>query len=276
MILNDALFEDSLSLVEHATEQIREAQDIARAFFNRRPFARIVDLDPENNAEIHKIRLTARFPDKISRIIKDATSNLRDALDHAVFASAVALTGDGNPNDTGFPFGPDQAGVERELVRTRLSGNPPEIRPCLAAFQPHETGNPILWSLNKIRNSNTHRVVIPVVTAIINHKAYLKKLEVNGIFKFGYNIWDESKGELEYMRVGRGSKYDYHIEMNFVVNFSGIDALKGQDAFIALDRMANEVLVTVIKIKDETARILRNRDQPDTCRVPSDGPEHLR
>lgn len=249
-----------MALVDRAREHIDEARSKINAFFERRPYALVVDVDRDTGQEVHKIRLTAKIPGSLIAIVKDATSNLRDALDHAVYASAVRLAGGGDPDNTGFPFARDAAGVAGELNGRRLRGNPPEIRPYLASLEPHETGNPILWALNRARNPNTHRILVPVGAASTGTSMRIIEIEASGPSMIGMNKWLPATNEVEFMRLGsQGSKVEYEVQATFQVTFGEVDCLRGKEVLGALDAMASEVKRVVLGIKAETARILSER-----------------
>ncbi|MER8453765.1 hypothetical protein NKG60_27960 [Mesorhizobium sp. M1428] len=255
----DSLFDSPSALIDHARDHIKDAEDRCRAFFEATPYTKVIDVDFEKREEIHKLRLSAKLPAKISAVVKDATGNLRDALDHAVFASAVAISGNVNPSDTGFPFAKDANGVTGELHGKRLRGNPPEIRPFLASLNPHETGNALLWSLNKIRNPNTHRVIIPVGAATIAGDASMNGFHIIGGLRFGYSRWHPTTNEVEFLRVGIGSIVNYQVDITSHVAFGDIETLRGKEIIGTLLAMATEVERIVSGIKAETARILRER-----------------
>lgn len=245
-------------LIERGRQHIDEADRQIKAFFNAKPYTGVVDIDHQTGQEVHKMKLTARLPGGIKTIVKDATANLRDALDHAVYSSAVALVG-GDPSDTGFPFAKDAAGVAGELGGKRLRGNPAEIRPFLAAFEPHEAGNKLLWGLNRIRNPNTHRVIVPVGAASIASRIAMTGGEIKGPASIGYSKWIAAENAVEFMRVGIGSEVQYQVDVAMNVTFGNIDSMRDQEVIGTLNAIATEVERVVTDIKAETARLLSER-----------------
>ena len=250
----ETAFESPAALIERGREHIQQARAEVGGFFERKPYTRLVEFDPNTGQDVHKIRLAASIPGKVRTIVKDATANFRDALDHAVYASAVCLCG-GDPDNTGFPFAKDAKGVLGELNGKRLSGNPPAIRPFLAGFEPHETGNPLLWGLNRIRNPNTHRMLVPVGAASAGTGLNVHQMSVRGPARIGYSRWDPTKNEVEYLRVGPGSVGQYDVQVSFFVAFGDVGTLAGKDVFSTLDAIASEVERIVLAIKAETERL---------------------
>jgi len=258
MTESDDPFESPRLLIERAREHIGEVDAEIKAFFDRKPYTRVIELDRETGLYAHKIRLTAKLPGRIKAVVKDVASNLRDVLDHAVYGSAVALSGT-NLDNTGFPFARDAAGVIGELNSKRLSGNPPEIRALLASFEPHATGNQLLWGLNRIRVPNTHRILVPVGLATLSSTISEGSGTVTSGSQLGYCRWDTTKNEVEYLRLGPGSTFDYKIEISFDVTFENVEALSGEPAISALHAMTSEVERILSAIEAETARILGGR-----------------
>ena len=231
-----------------------------RAFFDKRPYARVIEFDPNTGHDVHKVRLTAQVPGRLSRILKDCTSNLRDALDHAVYAAAISL-GAINPEKTGFPFANDATHLEDELTSWKFEEVPPEIHPCLRGFKPYPGENDILVALNRIRNPNTHRVIVPVGTASLGNSMSMFGANV-GNMQLGYSRWDAAKNEVKYLRVDRGSKFQYEVRMAFDVTFGDVEIVGGQPIVGVLRKMAAEVDRVVLGIEAETARLKTAKGGP--------------
>lgn len=252
-------FESPKLLLGHAGEHIDRLKNEIKAFFDRQPYTRVIDHDPETRAEVHKVRLTAKLPSKIRLILKDATTNLRDALDHAVYASAVSL-GMVNPEKTGFPFATDANHLESELGTWKFKHVPKEIHPTLMGFKPYPAGNDLLVGLNRIRNPNTHRVVVPAGFATMGNEMTMAQGTLTSGSQLGYSRWDATKNEVEYARLGFGSKFDYKVKVAFDVSFGDVGPMAGKPVIPTLREIAAEVERVVFGIEAQTARILRERN----------------
>ena len=240
----------------NARDHINDLEARIKAFFDRKPYTRVVDYDRDTGQDVHKIRLTARLPGKAAAVAKDAFSNLRDALDHTVYASAVALRPGTTPAKTGFAFAPTAAGVHEKLNR-ELIDVPPAIRTLVEGLRPYKAGDQTLWGLNAIRNVKTHRILVPLGAASLVNSLSLTGCRVQGPSELGYNRWDASKNEVEYMRVGRGSEMHYQINASFDVLFGDVEVFGGRQAIATLDEVADKVERILGAIEAETARILR-------------------
>jgi len=252
-------FESPKFLIERAREHTNDLNAKIVAFANRKPSAIAVEFDPKTGQDVYKVRLTAKLPGSMAAVLKDATGNLRDALDHATYASAASF-GNPKPRYTGFPFARDQAGVEGELDSKRLRDIPREMRPLLTSFEPHEAGNKMLCALNRIRNTKTHRLLVPLGT-----QAGFQGLKAPGThflhnpIQMGYSRWDPAKQEVEYMRLGRGSVFHHDVRVAFTVTFGNVEGLAGEPVIPMLNALASEVERIVLAIEAETARVLRSK-----------------
>jgi len=251
-------FESAFGSISWSNEKTKEFSKIVDDFFQKRPFEKIIEVDKQSDQQIHKIRMTAPLPKQLANVAKDAASNLRDALDHAVYASTSMLSGKADPSDTGFPFGADAASISQELNGRRLRGNAPEIRATLEALQPYSGGNDPLYRLNKLRNPNTHRVIVPVIAASMGNTLQFSG-SITGPSQLGYNHWDPVARTVEFMRVGAGSDFDYKVTVSWAVTFGAIEAVKGLEVVTTLRTMSSDVEAAVTAIKVETARILGAR-----------------
>jgi len=242
--------------IRHALEEIEDAERKATAHFQANTTT-VVEIDPKTGEQVHKIKLSGTMPDKVEIVLKDAVGALRDALDHAVYSATKELIS-GDPKQTGFPFAKDAAGVQGQLKGRSLSGNAPELHGFLAALDPHEGGNHLLWGLNSVRNPGTHRFIVPVGSAVMMGGLAISE----GVFhggQIGYSRWDPAKQEVEFMRLHPESRANYEVTPAFHIAFEGSHALSGKPAFGTLREIAGEVERVVLGIEAETARLLRER-----------------
>ena len=252
-------FDSPNQLIRHARDEVSNATDIIAAFIRAQQYTKVIYVDPKTGEQIFRIKVTGpELPAKLSNIVKDAGGNLRDALDHATYSSAVILVG-GEPADTGFPFAKDAAGVAGELASKRLSGNPPEIRPILAGFKPYEGGNDTLWALNQIRNPNTHRFIVPIGAAQTMGGLSIASGRING-GQIGYSHWDATTKEIEYMRLSRDSQVNHQVNAAINIVFEGIKTVAGKSLIPTLNLMADEAERVVRDIEIATGKILATRN----------------
>lgn len=257
----DYPFDSARTLIARAREHIGCLDASFKAFLETKPYARAIDLDPDTGEQVHKVRLVAKLPRRAEAILKDAASNLRDALDHAVHCSALILDSS-FPNCTGFPFATHPNGVAGELESDRLKGIHPEIRALLAGFEPYETGNKLLWGLNRIRVPTTHRMLIPMLIApdgVFIGPGTFRMVTDGTSPKIGYSKWNPAENEVEYMRLPGNATAEYEVNLTVRVVLDNIPALADQEVVSALYAIASEVDRIVSAIEAETHRVFTAR-----------------
>jgi hypothetical protein len=128
-------------------------------------------LVPERNDDFTKYALVARFqgpaPDleRWSLGMGDAVSNLRDCLDHLIYAIARFENRDkpsAKIDKLSFVIADDDLQFDRD-ARKRLMNLSTPVVEAVRSFQPynrpHETIRPILAILRDLSNSNKHRIL---------------------------------------------------------------------------------------------------------------------
>lgn len=200
------------------------------------------------------VRPNVTIPPELKQIAFDITNNLRSALDHAVFAGTLSLTGE-ERDGTKFPFG-DDADELRGDAKRRCKKVPREILDFLLAFEAHRLGNPVLWGLNKLRNTKSHRVLVPVSGSA---NMYGMGEPSAGTKSVDYS-WDAATGrfksriELEPGASGGAVVFGFRLEL-----LIGTGTFRGEPALSVFNRMLGEVERVVSAIEAETARLLRER-----------------
>jgi hypothetical protein len=189
----------------------------------------------------------------MKQIVFDITNNLRSALDHAVFAGTFELTGR-ELDKTKFPFG-DTEKDARDDAKRRCRDVPSELVDFLLALKPHRSGNPLLYGLNKLRNTKSHRVLIPF--------AAQPTIAGMGEPTPGTSVaheWDPSTGRfkasLHLAPEVEGGAVIFNFRLELLI---GTGALRGEPALRLFNRMLGEVERVVSAIEAETARLLRER-----------------
>jgi hypothetical protein len=247
-------FESPRLLLGRAREHIDHLAAEIKAFFDRRPYAHVVETDPKTLQQVYKIRLTAALPARLPAVLKDATSNLRDALDHAVYAAAVTL-GVSEPTATGFPFANNEPHLYGELGTWKFTHVPQSIHPVLVSFKPYPGGNDLLVGLNRIRNPNTHRIIVPVGFATMGNEISIAHGTIGGNSQIGYSRWDAAKNEVEFMRLGQGSQMHYTVKASFDVTFGDLEFVGGKPVVATLRKIMAEVNRVVLALEAECARL---------------------
>jgi hypothetical protein len=197
---NDAFYSAKLR-IRRAQEHFDDLKAQISSFFAEKPYTRIVEPDPNGTHEIHKIRLTKRFPLRWRILATEVIEHLRATLDHATWATAYLRTGNPNVEYGLFPFSNNATNFENRM-RGLSKDCPPEIQALLRTFEPYKGGNDLLYMLNDMCNLSKHALIAFIGAANTNvqitGKGWTGPLEV-----FETAVWDRAKHEIPYLRVQR-------------------------------------------------------------------------
>lgn len=219
-----APFETSRRKIAWAEKRLEELCSEVENFRLRDPYKKVIEPDPNHSGNvIHKMVLTEEIPESTLNLAAEIVNGLRTALDNAIFDVALA-TGVNDPRNAAFPF----AGTIQEMPNAlgRCKDVPPAIHSLCCGLQPYQGGNDALWALNKLSNTDKHRILRPFGTGVIRTSA-----SVRGIGYFSMpdpHKWDSTKNEMEIIRLGADTTFDYHFDFAVFVAFGEVTGLAGQ------------------------------------------------
>jgi hypothetical protein len=245
------LFASPKRRIARANDHLADIKARTRAFFDAQPYAQIVEHKPDGSSD-HKLKLTEQLPDVITDIAYEAIEALRSSLDQAMHPVAVACKSK-RPDLIHFPIVDTDADFEN-VLNGRVKDFPQEILDLIRSFKPYQSGNKLVWALNRIRRQSTHRLIVPVGMA--TNELVIKRLAMRrGPFTIPRPIWDGEKNELIYLKTGPGADLDMDIEFTFHIAFSDVEGIAGERADEILRLMADEVERIVLAIEAESKRI---------------------
>ena len=223
------------------------------AFNDSNPFIKGAEVDTNTGERVLKLKLGKEFPDDLLGLAFDTICNLRSALDQAGYAASVAIGGKGK--ETYFPFGDTIA----EVKSRRAGGSkeiPPEIFAVMEGFKPYQGGDDLLWSLNKLANTNKHRILVPVAIKAGEIQHMDASATTDGPVRIAMNPeWDSDKNEMELGRIGGKGKFKYNVEITMSVAFGEIGVISGAPADAVLDALCNKVEGVLMAVEAEGKRI---------------------
>jgi len=252
------VFNSPRATLERAKHHVNDFEAAFSAFVNEKPWAYVVDIEPEPGKNIHKIDFNKDLPQILSVIAFDAVNNMRAVLDQIGYAAAVA-SGKGSPKCTNFPFGDDITSFENNLNGRKVCRDvPPEICDIFCVFQPYRGGNgEILWAMNKLANAKKHCALVPFsfTKAKANFRAHVPDNIVAGRGIEGVPNFDPEKRELILMIVP--SDIDPHISGNFTfdISFETIALIRSEPAAELLKRMVGIVERILMASEAECRRL---------------------
>lgn len=220
--------------------------------FRERPGAIVIQ--PPKGSSPYPNMLVAKIgfhlPPELKQIAFDVVHNLRSALDQATYGASTTLV-KRDLSHTKFPFGDTEIQAASE-IKGRAKEVPPALFAFLMAFKPFEDGNRPLWGLNKLRNTKSHRILVPVLAQL--------NPQVVGQSQPGLMIseptWNPGTGELKIpfqpAKVG-ASAAAIVVHMEVLI---GTGAFCSEPAIGVFDHLLCEVDRIVSDIEAETARLV--------------------
>jgi hypothetical protein len=212
----------------------------------------VIEADSQPGYNVHKFRLRRPIPfDWFSGVTGDAISNLRSALDHAMYACAIA-SGNVSPiiGTCNFPFARDESKFTNKV--NGCTSVPEEIRTLLKTFRPYETGHFFLWALNHMRNWDEHSLITPVLMGFDHITVQFHAAE-SAIEPPTNPLWDNMKNQIDLFRTKADPKYNFTVSLGI-----GLDRPRGV-AGHRVDAILNGFLAVVeaivTRIEAETRRL---------------------
>jgi hypothetical protein len=201
---------------------------------------------------VHKIRMSKPIPDGLSEIAGDAIGNLREVLDHATFAVAVA-SGASNPRNAYFPFSGTVEDIDAR-IKGRCKDVPIQMHPLLRAFEPYDGGNEVLFTLNKMANRDKHALL--AAFGAVSMDGGMNVIGTGGYMSMpDPHIWDHAKNEMELITLSPGCKLNAHFRFFITVAFTGIEVIERFPAPTVLGEIAVEVERVLAAIEAESRRL---------------------
>jgi len=243
-------------LIQEARERIASLEQRIESFVREEKRTGGIERDAKADEYMLYVQFESGIPNKISLDVRAIARDLRDALDHAVYASAVAISG-GDPKRTKFLTADTEEGIKDDIGRGRCRDVHPDIVALMIAEGAHQAGNRTLWALNQFRNQNTHKAV--TLAALDSGGLGIQSANIRYLRWQGMSEWRSTTRCLYFLRFTGDSKFDLQVDPMVEIRLHESLGLAGEAAGLALLKIAAEVERVVDAIQTETARILRER-----------------
>ena len=190
-------------------------------------------------------------------------SDLKHALDQCVGDAAILL-GRTNAKGLHFPIGKTVDDFDRE-IRRRLRNVDPDLRAYLVSLDTNERGNSDLYKFLAMSGPNKHQRIAGVSAKsgmLINGK---NLGVISGAVTLNIGKWHRRQNEIEFVRLGRGSrligKGEFYDVLKPVLRVIFKDGKPPFDESLpaVLRRFCSECESVLTGIEAETERILRAR-----------------
>lgn len=249
-----SIFDSARQKIARAKQHAVELNSLEQTFLGSQCSGVIIEVDRATGDKIQKLKFTGPVPLEGSSIVSDAANNLRDALDHACYATAIA-SGKNDPRYAVFPFAGSSADLDN-AIRGRSKDLPQEILALLRTFNPYKGGNHVLSVLNSLANANKHGMLRPMATSTGTVSMHIGKVS-GGHFGIPGNAfrWDGEKNEIVVARYGRSTQVNHNFQIQVFLAFDEATLEWGDPAVVILDGFSAEVQRIVGAIEIEAARI---------------------
>jgi len=193
---------------------INELDIRIRDWSNSDPVRFFIETDPETGHDFHKFDIVKPIPDDIPLIIGDAIHNLRSALDFV--AVEIITKAGGKPSDAYFPFRESRESLLAALEERKVSGAFASSYTLLVdRIRPYKGGNVFMWSLNRLSNTDKHRLLIPTIAETeINGVSIEYDKEVGPVpadFRIESNESFAVPGKSRHMKIHRDGKPTFEV-----------------------------------------------------------------
>lgn len=252
-------FRDPKRRVASAKNKIKDLDAGVQTFLAKKPYATVVDTDPDTGNKAHKVKLTEAFPDALLDLADEIAEALRSALDKAGYAAAAEL-GNTRLKSTYFPIADTEGQIDTDVIgRGRCKDLPDQIISLFRAFKPYKTGNPLIWGVNQLANGTKHRILVPVGISVGN--AFMNSFRNPGLtVRMAFPPqWDTEKDEMVLCVVGPGSEPQYDMSLEMTVQMRPIAGMLRGPATGVFSAMAREVENVVLATEAQTSLIKTTR-----------------
>lgn len=244
-------FEDARRKLARADQLFAELEEAVKKYSEAQPLEKIEVSHPAKPDHIlHKVVVKDPLPNSVADLAGDIVNNLRSALDIATYTLAVK-SGCEKPKNCAFPFAGSLAQMANSLGRSK--DLPLPIQSLFVGLQPYLGGDDILWALNEMCNTDKHKMILPVGTALIRTGA-----NVGGTGFFSMpdpHVWNRDTQEMELITLGPGAKFEYYFELYAWVAVNGIRVVDGKSILEVILKMGNRVLDILNVLESESRRL---------------------
>lgn len=178
-------------------------------------------------------------------IIGDSVNNTREALDYSI---GSILKMKGLSGKFHFPIGEDIQSIEDSKNYKLIHKKIPDVCEFIInEINPAKDGNFYIWSMNKLRNDNSHNDFIPIVN-IANISGINAIMGSNRITNAGFG--NNASNNFILIRSSTPIRYNKDYKVSTDLKFGSATALPEKEVISTLIRMVDEVESALIKLEN--------------------------
>lgn len=192
-------FDSAYGKLNRAREHLESLHGEIVAFEARHAYGGQITTDLKTGWRVLRVRVFRALPQRLGTHAGDYFTNLRAALDHAVYG--IALASGTYPTRTQFPICSSASAFTRQSRRD-LSGLPARWVPVFDALQPYTEDNRNvarhpLTLLRDYANADKHRLIHTALTVPSEHRLALEPVEPIPVERFsGVESWVAARAPL--------------------------------------------------------------------------------
>jgi len=194
------------------------------------PYNAVREKDENLGLDVIRLKIAdvPRPPERLGRLIADYAENLRDSLDHIIYALLPSRPR--RPTDVEFPIFTDSVKYPRGAAK-RIGMLPTSIQAVVEQLQPYHAGKKVmshpLLILDHLANTGKHREVAIVVHSFMYSFGGPNPNErVAMTLRFSEDIQDDPKMPIPPLPDQAAALFDFKVEPTFAVVFQERDGTK--------------------------------------------------
>jgi hypothetical protein len=226
--------------IKRAEKHIEDLKAEIDGFRKRDAYEVIRDVDTQTGTLVIRVVVRQTPPLHWGAIAGDAAHSLRSALNVLWRMAVPRAIRDENRSD-GFPI------LTAKKFKRRFEGKKPAalepVVKILKLLKPYEGGNPLLWTLRVINDTDKHRMLIPVFA--YPGGSYVKVTPKDGqpiIYSVSAPPIKAIEQDAELFRlptpIQAGTEVDVDLEIALLIAFSEPEVLRGQQMLATLHNCA--------------------------------------
>ena len=226
--------------IQRAKDHIADVREHVIKFLASNPWEMFTEAGPGNAEECIKVRATVEPPGEIAIICGEAIYALRSSLDQLACALAVQ-NGYSDPSDTYFPFAGSKPEFEAAVNRKKTSKLSPDAVSLIDSLQPYKGGNDLLWALNRLANTDKHRMLIPMAAANLGAQLQLTGRPL-GTMEHTFKVprkWQLLEPDATIFIYPAGMQFNGEITVLTDISFRGVAPVAGQPVVAVLEQLAD-------------------------------------
>lgn len=232
-------FESAEFSIRRANKHSLEFARLAQDFVESDSHEVFTEFNADTGLNEVKVKFLKPIPEDLRGVASDAIKNIRDALDQAMSAATLVVSGK-RTNRAHFPFGESADDLENSLSRKKAGqckGIPEALYPILREIRPypHEGDQFRLKLLQKVSGPHKHSVALSLAPSQSSFAQALTLTAADGEqFQVNFPIWKGGKGDAV-IATFPGSMADFKMSHPFHIEFDHAE-LAGTPAGFAIDR----------------------------------------